>query len=551
MLTLFDIRQSETRILQDQLNLTAIEPMDLTLASINSELTAPGRLIAQATPSLVVTVGAGAIVNPNTGKNRSLAPLNGSVVAFPGGTITFPSTSGTVTVSPGTNKSITIGASQFVAVLVEVTDAGVISITVGTAAGTLAGAVVPAVNNHNLTLGYIVVQSNASSVIQNVTDSMLYQFTSVLSTAGSITGLQDNDSVSFNHSTNTLSFNYNGGTNNMGLAAGELSLGSDPAVSGTINLSNSQAISWRANPDTGPDVSLLVNSSNFLVSTATTFITPQVTTSNIFNSGNDTLAITSDVGSSSDIEFRSFDSFTFFNQNASLNAQLVLSTASSFGFETALSQFEIVIDDTDGIVNLIASGSTTSFAINGGPIFSKTSASAGPPPIVAGNLLINTDILYLANYSGADLFSINLGADGPTLISNTQKIYIGDTTIGDQYPILTSPDPGGANAMMYVAGSISFDTDVAGNITGSVSSSGPGFTVASASGNTIVITLNTIFNSEIYNAMLTCNTNFLDSYIAFVGLGNQISITYDGESTLSHSLTPLQFSFSAYGIRLN
>src|SRR5271167_5124033 len=94
--TLLDIRQSETRILQDQLNLTTIEPMDSTLASINNEVTPPARLIAQVTPSLVVTVGSGSVVNPNTSKNRVFPFINSTLSTFAGGTITFPSTSGSV-----------------------------------------------------------------------------------------------------------------------------------------------------------------------------------------------------------------------------------------------------------------------------------------------------------------------------------------------------------------------------------------------------------------------------------------------------------------------
>jgi hypothetical protein len=174
-----DIRQSSTRILQDQLNLTATAPMDSTLASINNELTAPGRLIAATTPSLVVTVGPNDIVNPNTEKNRVLPFIDGVLSAFPGGTITFPSTSGTIVVSPGVNESIIIGANQYVSVLVQLTSSGNISLLVSTAASSIAAAqaalIAPSTNN--LPLGYIIVESNGSGIIQNITDAMLYQFT--------------------------------------------------------------------------------------------------------------------------------------------------------------------------------------------------------------------------------------------------------------------------------------------------------------------------------------------------------------------------------------
>jgi hypothetical protein len=172
-----DIRQSDTRVLQDQLNLTQPVPMDSTLASINSELTAPGRLIAHNLPSLVVTVGSGTVVNPNTSKNRVLPFIDNTPVNFPGGTITFPSASGNITVSTASGPfPITIGASQFVAVLVQLDTSADLQLAVGAAASSLGAVVVPTGTASYLSLGYIIVESNGSSVIQNVTDAMIYQF---------------------------------------------------------------------------------------------------------------------------------------------------------------------------------------------------------------------------------------------------------------------------------------------------------------------------------------------------------------------------------------
>lgn len=174
--TKLDIRQSETRALQDQLNSAATTGMDSTLASLNSEATAPGRLIAQATPTLVVNVNSGTVVNPNTLKNRVLPPFNNTVVNFAGGTITFPSTSGNITLSTGGSAAITIGANQFVAVMVQITSAGLLAAFVSAPAASIGALTVPLGTGTNLSLGYIIVQSNGSSVIQNVTNAMLYQF---------------------------------------------------------------------------------------------------------------------------------------------------------------------------------------------------------------------------------------------------------------------------------------------------------------------------------------------------------------------------------------
>lgn len=175
--TNLDIRQSETRVLQDQLNLNSVQPMDSTLASINSELIVPGRLIAQVTPSLVVSVGPGIVTNPNTSKHRTFSPFNNTIINFPGGTITFPSTSGTITVSPGINSTITIGPNQFAAILVQLTTAGNIALSVGANAGSLGAVVVPNGDSQSLSLGYIIVQTNGAGVIQTLTDNALYQFT--------------------------------------------------------------------------------------------------------------------------------------------------------------------------------------------------------------------------------------------------------------------------------------------------------------------------------------------------------------------------------------
>ncbi len=189
-----DIRQSQTRSLQDQLNLTTPAQMDSTVASINSELTPPGRLIATSTPNLVVNVGSGTVTNPNTLKNRVLPFIDNSPVSFSGGTITFPSTSGSITVSPGLGATIIIGANQYVAVLVQLDASGNLNVAVGNPTSSLGAVVIPTGTAGLLSLGYVIVQSNGSSVIQPITDAMLYQFVGGGGSGGSqsvdLTGFQ-------------------------------------------------------------------------------------------------------------------------------------------------------------------------------------------------------------------------------------------------------------------------------------------------------------------------------------------------------------------------
>lgn len=173
--TKLDIRQVETRVLQDQLDANPVTEMDSVLASANSELTTPGRLIAQTVPSLVVMVGSGSLTNPNTSKHRVLPFISGTPLTFTGGTLTFPLLSGTIAVSPGVNASIIIGPNQFCAVLVQINASSQLQLTVGTPAGSFGTVVIPGGNLTLLTLGYIIVQSNGSSQIQNITNAMLYQ----------------------------------------------------------------------------------------------------------------------------------------------------------------------------------------------------------------------------------------------------------------------------------------------------------------------------------------------------------------------------------------
>lgn len=173
--TKLDIRQVETKVLQDQIDSQVVTGMDSALASINSELIVPGRMIAQTTPSLVVSVGSGTISNPNTAKKRVLPFISGTPLTFAGGTITFPPTSGSIVVAPGSGGSITIGSNQFVAVTVQLDATSQMVLSIGAAAGSLPAVVIPGGALTNLTLGYIIVQSNGAGQIQNITNTMIYQ----------------------------------------------------------------------------------------------------------------------------------------------------------------------------------------------------------------------------------------------------------------------------------------------------------------------------------------------------------------------------------------
>lgn len=176
MATRLHVRQSEVRDLLDQIAGSAVVDLNTILSSINSELTPPGRLIANSPASLVVNIGSGVVTSPGTTRNRSLPQIEGAVPTFTGGTITFPAaTGGTITVSPGTNGTLTCPSGQFVKVLVQLNSAGNLSVAQGTPAASAALADVPMGNTSALSLGYIII-SNVSGTIQNITNAELYQF---------------------------------------------------------------------------------------------------------------------------------------------------------------------------------------------------------------------------------------------------------------------------------------------------------------------------------------------------------------------------------------
>lgn len=278
----FDIRQSNTNILQDQLNSTVVAEMDSTLASINNELTAPGRLIAQFVPSLVVTVDSGLVVNPNTSKNRTLPPINSNVVSFVGGTITFPSMSGTISNNNGSNASITIGASQFVAVLVGVTSSGTISLVVGNAASSLGAVIVPT-SIGGLQLGYIVVESDGGGNILNITNNMLYQFVGTAGGSPELDLVQSNDAFTGNvyalGTFNTSSIRLTGTSNVIlrGIANGAngkiLTIINATAYSLTISNQDSGAIAAdQIVTGTGEDISVAAGGGLILQYDATSMV---------------------------------------------------------------------------------------------------------------------------------------------------------------------------------------------------------------------------------------------------------------------------------------
>lgn len=176
MSTKLDVRQSQIRTLLDQIGFATPIGLDAGLASINSELTPLCRLIASQPNSLVLNIGAGNVVNPITGRTRRLPAINTIYVNFTGGTVTFPSTSGgSITPSSGSPVALVVPSGQFVKVLVQINSSASLDITVGTPAGSPSAAAIPLGLSTSLSIGYVTI-SNIAGTIQNIADSVIFQF---------------------------------------------------------------------------------------------------------------------------------------------------------------------------------------------------------------------------------------------------------------------------------------------------------------------------------------------------------------------------------------
>ena len=138
MATKLDIRQS---ISHDPLNqlvgATGVQG-NVIFQAINSELIVPLRLSATGL-SRVVTVGNATVTNPNTGKVRTTALIDGKKPTFTGGTVTFPQINGgNITFSTAGSISVALSCpnGNEVYTLLCLSGLGILSAIVGTPATT-------------------------------------------------------------------------------------------------------------------------------------------------------------------------------------------------------------------------------------------------------------------------------------------------------------------------------------------------------------------------------------------------------------------------------
>lgn len=176
--TQFDIRQSISRDTLDQIAAHETNKQcDDLIRSIDSELTSPLRLQQAYPASLVLHIGAASVTNPETGRVRTIAPINGVIPSFSGGTVTFDSTgAGNATPSVGSAIALGMSASQFLKISINVDSSGNIVLAKGAPGASAAAATMPANVSGTQSAGFYIVRTDGSNNVENVTNAYIYQY---------------------------------------------------------------------------------------------------------------------------------------------------------------------------------------------------------------------------------------------------------------------------------------------------------------------------------------------------------------------------------------
>lgn len=175
-----DLRQQISRDNLPKISLAANTQADALMRSLDSEVTQPLFLSPTASPSLTVNVGPSKVANPVTGRTRALASIGTDSPAITSGTLVFPATSGgTVTITPGINRTLTVGSGQWIKAVVTIDATNNLDVTFGTAAASEALANAPRNPEGTIAIGYISVQ-NVGGTIQPIGISKIYQYDSAV-----------------------------------------------------------------------------------------------------------------------------------------------------------------------------------------------------------------------------------------------------------------------------------------------------------------------------------------------------------------------------------
>jgi hypothetical protein len=178
MSTTFDSRQTIYRGNLTRLAANATPSLSSLLGSLNSEVT-PAFSMGVTGTDLVVSVGASTVTNNVTGYSHALPTIGGNTPNVPASTITFTYSvgSGTATLTQGNNTTFSMSASQYIKALVYLDASDKLNLLFGTPNASLASADVLPAPSSTLPVGYIILQTNAGNVLQNILAANIYQYT--------------------------------------------------------------------------------------------------------------------------------------------------------------------------------------------------------------------------------------------------------------------------------------------------------------------------------------------------------------------------------------
>jgi len=178
MTTKLDSRQSISKDQLEQLVSNKDVELDNILRAIDSEVSIPFVMReTDPTADLVINIGPISITNPETDRNRTITPIGGEIPAFISGTITMDATgAGSATPSAGVAISLDMSANEFLKIGVSINSNGDIYLQSGASGVTEAAAGTPSYIPETYAVGYIVIETDGSNNVQNMTPSKIYQF---------------------------------------------------------------------------------------------------------------------------------------------------------------------------------------------------------------------------------------------------------------------------------------------------------------------------------------------------------------------------------------
>jgi hypothetical protein len=212
MTTRLDTRQVISRDALDQIATVTDKKLDDLLRSINSELTMPLRMVASPTPNLVVNIESIFVSDSTdgTGRTRTIPTISNMLPNFTGGTVTLPAdiATGTVTVSPGTNNTISgiLSNGNFIKMGISLSATGNLSVQFGSEGATVTAATIPPNINNAFNIGYIVVEADGSGNIQVVENSDIFQYVGGSGNGGSSN--INEDFINLRNSLSSSSYKY-------------------------------------------------------------------------------------------------------------------------------------------------------------------------------------------------------------------------------------------------------------------------------------------------------------------------------------------------------